>query len=273
MGRIDLTGKPICITGASSGIGRATALACAGAGMPVVINARREDRLAAVAKEIADLGGRAVVSVGDVTDRGAMDAMVACCIAEFGSIYAVFANAGYGLDKPVHLTDERTMRDMFETNYWGTMQAIWAALPRMMEARSGHVVICSSTIAKIALPGCGAYCATKAAQNMIGRAMNLELKHRGVHTTTVHPVGTRTEFFGVASAKSKTAHPTLDQHAPKWLMQPPEAVARGVVRALRRPVPEVWPSWSWAVRLGLGITTAFPRLADLGTKRMVHRDW
>jgi NAD(P)-dependent dehydrogenase (short-subunit alcohol dehydrogenase family) len=273
MARTDLTGKPICITGGSSGIGRATALACARAGMPVVVSARREDRLADVVAEIRALGGRAVASPGDVTDRAAMDAMVDRCVAEFGSVYAVFANAGYGVDLPVHKTDEPTMREMFETNFWGTMHTIWAALPRMLEAGSGHIVICSSTIAKIALPGCGAYCATKAAQNMIGRAMNVELAHRGVRTTTVHPVGTRTEFFRIAHEKSNTDHPTLDQHAPGWAMQPPEAVARGVVGALRRHTPEVWPSWSWAVRLALGVTHAFPRLADVGTKRLVHRDW
>lgn len=273
MARVDLTGKPICITGASSGIGRATAMACARAGMPIVACARRAVRLEQVVAEIAKIGGRAVPFVGDVTNRPAMDAMVERCVAEFGSVYSVFANAGHGVDLPVHRTDERVMREMFETNFWGTMNTIWAALPRMLEARSGHIVICSSTIAKIALPGCGPYCATKAAQAMVGRALNLELARSGIRTTTVHPVGTRTEFFQLAQERSSTKHPTLDLHAPKWAMQPPETVARGVVTALRTHRPEVWPGWSWMVRLGIGITTAFPRLADLGTRRLVHDDW
>ena len=273
MARVDLAGKPICITGGSSGIGRATALACARAGMPVVVTARREDRLGEVVREIEAAGGRGVAVAGDVTDRAAMEAMVDRCVSAFGSVHAVFANAGYGIDDPVHKVDERAMRDMFEVNFWGTMNVVWAALPRMIEARSGHIVICSSTISKIALPGCGAYCATKAAQNMVGRAMNLELARKGIRTSTVHPVGTRTEFFETARRKSSDDHPTLDKHAPSWAMQTPETVAGAIVSCLRRPRAEVWPSWSWMVRVALGVTTSFPMFADMGTRRMVHDDW
>jgi len=273
MARIDLAGKPICITGASSGIGRATALACAAEGMPVVVNARRADRLTEVVAEISRTGGRAVASAGDVTDRAAMDAMVETCVRTYGSVYSVFANAGFGIDDPVHKVTPEGMRSMFEVNFWGTMNTIWAALPRMMEARSGHILICSSTIAKISLPGCGAYCATKAAQNMIGRAMNLELRRKGIRTSTVHPVGTKTEFFSVAKTNSSDAHPTLDMHAPKWAMQTSETVARAIVRCLHNPRPEVWPSWACFVRIALGATTSFPALADFGGRRMVHDDW
>ncbi len=272
MARIDLAGKPICITGGSSGIGRATAIACAAEGMPVVLTARREDRLGVVVKEIEATGGRALAFPGDVTDRAAMTAMVDRCVSTYGSVYSVYANAGYGIDDPVHKVDERAMRDMFEVNYWGTMNVIWAALPHMMAAKSGHIVICSSTIAKISLPGCGAYCATKAAQNMIGRAMNLELADQGIRTSTVHPVGTRTEFFDIAKGHSSDAQTTLDKHAPKWAMQSSRTVANAIVSCLHRPRPEVWPSWAVFVRVALGITTAFPFFADMGTRRLAHPD-
>lgn len=270
MARVDLTGKPIVITGASSGIGYSTALACADAGMPVVVVARRADRLDALVETIESRGGRATSVVGDVADPGISEQSVEICLQRFGAVYSVFANAGYGFEAPVHETGIERMRAIFETNFFGTLHLVEAAVPHMLKARSGHVLICSSCIGKMSLPYFGAYCATKAAQNHVGRAMNLELLPHGVMTSTVHPVGTKTDFFETAKSLSETSGATLGDHAPQWFMQTPETVAKSVVRCLRRPVPEVWPSWAWLVRFGMAISMAFPRAGDLGLKRLVR---
>ena len=104
---IDLSGKPICITGASAGIGRATALACARAGMPVFAAARREDRLKALVEQIRAEGGQAECATVDVASVESSERMIEVALNAFGSIYAVFANAGYGVERPMHeMTDE-----------------------------------------------------------------------------------------------------------------------------------------------------------------------
>ncbi|MCA9283390.1 MAG: SDR family NAD(P)-dependent oxidoreductase [Phycisphaeraceae bacterium] len=267
---IDLKDKAICITGASSGIGRATAIACARAGMRVVVAARREDRLAEVVGRIRGEGGEAEAFALDVTDAARCAEMIVFCEERFGSVYSVFANAGYGVEEPMYKESGAAMRKMFEVNFFGTWNVIEPVLPKMLAAGRGHVVICSSCLARFPVPYFGTYCATKAAQHHIGRAMHVELKHKGVFTSTVHPVGTRTEFFDVAKEKSGSDGATLDGHAPTWLTQTPETVARAVVKCLRRPRPEVWPSWAWVVRVGMCLGGMTPRLADLGVRRLVR---
>lgn len=264
---IDLKGRPICITGASSGIGLATAVECARAGMPVVLAARRVDRLVEAAERIQAEGGRALALACDVAERGACERMVEACVGEFGSVYAVFANAGYGVERPIHQMSDEEMRSMFEVNFFGTMNAVRPALPHMLKAGEGHVLICSSCLAKFALPYFGVYSATKAAQNHISRAMRLELEPHGVHVSSVHPIGTRTEFHETVEKMSGGGR--LIRHTPDVFVQPAERVARAVVRCLRRPKAEVWTSLF--VRLGMAVSVASPALADLGVRGMVRR--
>ncbi len=269
MARVDLVGKPIVITGASSGIGRATAIACAKAGMPVVVGARREELLAEVVAEIEKLGGRAAAVCADVTVQADCDALVETCVREFGSIYAVYANAGYGVERAVHLTTEQELRDMFEVNLFGTMNTLRPALPRLLEAGQGHVVICSSSIGKLGVPYFGAYCATKGAQWLLGQSMRCELRSRNVRVSTVHPVGTKTEFFDTAAELSGGSE-AMDSHAPELMMQSAQTVAKSIVRALRTGRREVWPSWAVLVRLGIAIGNAFPTLGDMGMKKIAR---
>lgn len=256
---IDLSGKPIAIAGASSGIGKATALACARAGMPVALGARRMDKLRDVAHEVHRLGGRAVAIELDVTHDEACRAFIEQAEAQLGPLHAVFANAGFGFDKPVHETTDAEMREIFEVNFFGTLRALRPAVERFIERRSGHVLICSSSIGKMSLPGYGAYCATKAAQWHVGRAMRHELRPLGVHVSTVHPIGTRTEFS--EEARRRSGGGSLAENTPKAFIQPPERVARAIVACLRRPRAEVWTSLP--SRLGLGALSTFPMLADM----------
>lgn len=267
---IDLTGKPIAITGASSGIGRATALACARAGMPVALGARRVDRLEEVVREITAAGGRAVAVATDVTAPGDCRRLIDRA-AELGPLYAVFANAGYGFEKPVGRTTDDEVRAIFETNFYGTLNTVRPALERMLPAGAGHVLICSSCLSKFGMPFLAPYSATKAAQDHFARAMRTELAGSGVRVSSVHPIGTRTEFFERSDARSGHVEGAL--RTPRFFMQPPERVANAIVRHMRSPGPaggEVWTSLT--VRLVFALATAFPGAADWGLRRKVERE-
>jgi short-subunit dehydrogenase len=263
---MDLTGRPIAITGASSGIGRATALACARAGMPVLVSARRLDRLQHLVEEIRRAGGRAEALGADVGLESDCRAVIDRTADAFGSIYAVFANAGYALEKPVLDTPEAELRDIFETNFWGTLHTIRPALERMLPAGRGHVLICSSCLSKMGMPYHAAYSATKAAQDHFARGLRIELRGRGISISSVHPIGTRTELFDKSEQRSGGRHAP---RSPEFLMQPPDSVARAVVRCLRRPRGEVWTSLPARFAFAAGV--AFPGLTDRVLRRMADR--
>jgi short-subunit dehydrogenase len=270
---VDLQGKPIAITGASSGIGRATAIACARAGMPVALGARRRDKLDQLVEEISSFGGKAVAVPTDVTRTDDCDRLIDLAVREFGSIYAVFANAGFGLHKPVHETTDAELRAIFETNFFGTVNTVRPVLPHLLAAGRGHVLICSSCLAKAGTPLHGPYSATKAAQDHIARAMRIELKPRNIAVSSVHPVGTKTEFFAQAEANSGPIKDVLPG-PPGMFMQSPDKVARAIVRNLRRGRgKEIWTSQP--SRLAFASVDFFPSTADrvLGTavRRMLRR--
>lgn len=235
--------------------------------MPVAVGARREDRLAEVVAEITGLGGRAIAVRVDVTRPADCESLVSRTIEAFGSIYAVYANAGYGLEKAVHLVTDAEIREMFETNFFGTLNTIRPALPHMLAARSGHILICSSCIGKIGIPYYGPYCATKGAQALIGRAMRHELEMAGVEVSTVHPVRTQSEFSEVAKRLGGGAERLADR-TPSWMVQTAERVADATVSCLRRPRAEVWTSFS--TRLTFALASAFPVLADRPLRRFAR---
>lgn len=261
---IPLDGKPIVITGASSGIGRAAAVACAAAGMPVTVMARRGDRLEALVGEIEAAGGRALAAPGDVGRPGDCERAVERCVERFGSVYAVFACAGFGAQSAVHEMADADLREMFEVNFFGSLNIIRPALKYMLAEGRGHVMMCSSCLSKISIPWYASYCATKACQDMFGRAMGVELRGRGVHVSTIHPAGTRTELFEVLEQRS--SEDVITNMSPDSLLQPPEQVARAVVRCLRRPRREVW------TRRGLRTLTVLADLAPRATDWYLARE-
>jgi short-subunit dehydrogenase len=259
-----LNGKVIIITGASSGIGAATAIECARAGMNVLLTARRADKLKIVADEIGKLGRRAEIVVGCVTEPGMAHRLLDQAQESFGQFDAVFANAGYGLECPMHRMSAHELREMFEVNFFSGVDLLQAASARLLaKRRSGHLLMCSSCLAKLTIPYHGAYGATKAAQNHVCRAMEAELKASGIHVSSVHPVTTTTEFFDVSALRSGLLddHPLGSDHAPRFFRQSPQRVALAVVKCLKHPTPEVWTSFM--VRLGAGLMTISPRLSEI----------
>jgi len=268
----NLEGKTLIVTGASSGIGAATAKRAAQAGMAVALGARRRDRLEALAEAIEQAGGQACVCVGDVGRDEDVSRLVETAWKAFGRVDAIFANAGYGRCVDVEAMADADVRAMFETNFHGTLRLIRAAAPRMRQTGVGeegtpglrHVVICSSAASLIGMPGYGVYSATKAAQHAIADALRVELEREGFKVSSVHPIGTRTEFFDHATQGAGRGLNT-----PEAFMQSPERVARLIVRALRRPRSEVWPST--VSRLALCAGRAFSPLGDRLARQIAVR--
>ena len=256
----DLENKVILITGASSGIGAATAVACAEAGMHVSLVARRGDKLENQAREIARLGRKAQFFSADVTHEGNMRQAIDACWSQFGRLDAVFANAGYGQVVNVMDMAEHDERAMFETNYFGTTRTLRLALPLMRKTEDGlrHMLVCSSAASEIGLPTLGVYSATKAAQDSIAGAMRAELNEEGFSVTSVHPIGTKTDFMRVAGDMD-------NKNTPSMFLQTPEKVAGKIVAAMRKPRPEVWPSRF--TRVGLALGTLSPRFATWAMRR------
>lgn len=264
----DLTDQVIIITGASSGIGAATAIQCAKAGMDVVLNARRADRLEQVAAQICELGRHAKIVVGSVTDEGMTEQMLDVAQDAFGRFDVVFANAGYGFERSVVQMDDQELRQIFDVNFFASFDLIREAAKRLIsDERPGHLLMCSSCLAKFTLPFFSAYSATKAAQNHFCRAMRLELARYNIEVSSVHPITTTTEFFEVSNQLSGKADKTstVPDHASKMFVQTPERVARAIVRCLGKPRPEVWTSH--IVRSVAGVMTAFPWFFDLVVRK------
>lgn len=262
----DLRDKVILISGASSGIGRATALACAWAGMDVSVCARRTGKLETVAKQVSDLNRRAHFFTGNVASAADMKQWVEEAYKVFGRVDAVYANAGYGFVCPAMEMSLDEQRAMFDVNYFGTVNLLHAALPYLATTDNGlkHMLICSSCLSEVGPPGSGVYAATKAAQDMLAQSMRAELAGEGFCVTSVHPVGTKTEFFEQAARQTAAEHAKRIE-PPKMFMQSAEHVANRIVKALKKPKAEVWPMRT--ARLAAAVATALPGVTAWALRR------
>ena len=180
------------VTGASSGIGEATALALAGRGAAVMLAARAEEKLRFLEREISAAGGRALAMRTDVTDRDSVEAMVERTIEEFGSLDVLVNNAGLGLSGRVAELRAEDLRHVLEVNLIGPLVCIQAALPHMRHG--GRIINVSSVVGKRAIPKVGGYCATKSALNALSDALRVEVARRGITVTSVYPGTTQTAF-------------------------------------------------------------------------------
>jgi clavulanate-9-aldehyde reducatase len=191
-----LEGKVALVTGASSGIGEATALALAAEGAAVGLGARRKDRIDALAERISGDGGRALAAESDVTDEAAANALVERTVEELGGLDILVNNAGVMLLGPVAGADTRDWRRMIEVNLLGLLYCTHAALPVMGEAGSGHVVNVSSVAGRIATMGSAVYNMTKWGVVAFSEALRQEVLHANVRVTCVEPGFVETELQG-----------------------------------------------------------------------------
>jgi NADP-dependent 3-hydroxy acid dehydrogenase YdfG len=227
--------RVVAITGASAGIGRATALRLARDGAAIVACARRADRLDALAVEIAAAGGQALPVVADVTSENDMERLVARAMAGFGRLDVMMCNAGFGTAGTIDDIPPPQMRKLVDVNYFGTYYAVRAALPIFRRQGQGHVIVISSIVGKRGVPYMGAYSATKFAQVGLAECLRSELTGSDIHVSVVFPISTQTEFADVMARESGE---TTEARGPR---QNADQVADAIARAIARPVPEVYP--------------------------------
>jgi NADP-dependent 3-hydroxy acid dehydrogenase YdfG len=191
----DLTGRVAAVTGATSGIGEATALALAGAGAAVAVAGRRADRLEALAQRIEDDGGRALPVPTDVSDEAQARALVERTVSELGGLSILVNNAGVMLLGPVQDADLDEWRRMVNVNVFGVLYCTHAALPVMREAGGGDIVNVSSTAGRQAHLGSAVYNLTKFGVNGFTEGLRQEALHVGVRVSVVEPGMVETELL------------------------------------------------------------------------------
>jgi NADP-dependent 3-hydroxy acid dehydrogenase YdfG len=201
------------ITGASSGIGAATARAAAQAGYKVVLGARSKDKLEALAEEV---GGLAVVT--DVTSWEDNVALVAAATETYGRLDVAFANAGFGAARGWLSETPEHWRDMVLTNVLGAAYTARAAIPALKESK-GHILLTGSVAGRKAFPG-SLYSSTKWAVGAMGESIRADLNGTGVRTTVIEPGGVETPFF--------------DNPNPEGRLEPDD-IARAVMYAVSQP--------------------------------------
>jgi short-subunit dehydrogenase len=226
--------KSVFITGASSGIGAAVALEFAREGARVALAARRLDKLQDLKQEIEAMGGEALAVACDVTDRNSIDEAVAEVLAGFGGIDLVLANAGFGVGGAVQNLETEDFRRQFETNFFGVLDTVYAALPSIIHSK-GQVGIVSSVLGRIATPTQGPYCASKFALVGLAECMYYDLAEVGVSVSCINPGIVASEFRSKDNFGEDTGK---DDYAPGWIVVPTEKAAKDIVRALYKRKPE-----------------------------------
>jgi NADP-dependent 3-hydroxy acid dehydrogenase YdfG len=218
----ELTGRTVIVTGASSGIGAATARLLHQAGAHPVLAARRGDRLESLASELP--GGMAVRT--DVTDPAAVRQLARAALERYGRIDGLVNNAGVSLHENLDRLDLDEFARVLAVNVTSVVSMTQAVLPAMRARGSGRIVNISSGTTRMVLPGVGAYAATKSALNMITAVSRKELEVDGIAVSLVLPSVTATEFGGGRFQPGREVRPGMIVHDPDY-------VARVIVRALR----------------------------------------
>lgn len=229
-----IAGKVVAITGASAGIGAATALLLAEKGAKILLGARRTDRLDALVQRIVGAGGTAESAALDVKDRASVAAFVDTAIKRFGKLDVLVNNAGIA---PISHFDELRVEDwdeMIDVNIKGVLYGIAAALPVFRKQGFGHFVTVASVSGLRIVPMQGVYAATKNAVRTICEALRQEAGPN-LRVTTISPGFTRTEL---ASSMTIPTVKAQIQSGMDGFAIPAEAIARGVAYAIEQP-PEV----------------------------------
>lgn len=224
-----IEGKVVAITGASSGIGEATARFLAARGGRVVLGARRTDRLQALAAAISETGGIARFRALDVADRSDMTSFVEHAIAEFGRIDVLINNAGLMPLSPLAALKTDEWDRMIDVNIRGVLNGIAAALPVMKARGKGHFVNVASIGAHVVVPTAAVYCATKYAVWAISDGLRQE--HTDIRVTVVSP-GVVTSELADTITDTETARFMADY---RQIAIGPDAVARAIAYAIEQP--------------------------------------
>ncbi len=245
--RIDSSTKAI-ITGASSGIGAALAIAMGKRGASVVLIARRRDRLEAVAEQVREAGGTAYVRTADISKRDEAEAITKNAVESMGGVDVLVNNAGRGNMASVEDTTQEMIESMFALNVYALWYTTGVVLPHMKAQRKGHIVNISSVAGTMAFPFNSAYVAAKHACTGFTAALRSELVETGVEASAVYPAGVETEwgdvteggaigslfFHGIKNSRKIARERDVDL-APLSPMIPAEEVAQIIIDSIENP--------------------------------------
>lgn len=241
------------VTGASAGIGWATARALAQAGANVVLTARRRERLERLAAVLAGYPGERLVVAGDIRDEAFAQALVARTVDRFGRIDVLINNAGIGHRSAIATMPTEDIHTVLDTNVRGLLYATRAAVKQMKQQHSGRIVNVSSIVSHQPMPQDGVYTASKTAVNYLSRNLRMELRPFNIGVTLVYPGRTQSEF-----GEARLGRKGNQRIGPDPV--PAHRVAHKIVAALRQERDEVYITWyDW-----LFVQTArlFPGLLD-----------
>ncbi|MBB6098352.1 NADP-dependent 3-hydroxy acid dehydrogenase YdfG [Deinobacterium chartae] len=228
-----LGGKVVVITGASSGIGRATALECAARGARVVLAARHPEGLERVAGEVRALGAEALVVPTDVRERAQVEALADAALEAFGRIDVWFNNAGMAFVADVADSPEDRIEQLLQVQVWGVIYGVQAAVRVMRPQGDGHIINMASIAGRVGFPKMGIYAGSKAFVEVMTQVLRQELMvidRSGIRVSAVQPTAVRTPFFDKA--------PNLEEGGQGAYLTGPvleaDQVARAVVDAMER---------------------------------------
>ncbi|MDD2772072.1 MAG: SDR family oxidoreductase [Elusimicrobiales bacterium] len=252
-------GKTAVITGASSGIGRETALALAAAGARVVLWARNAAKLRRAADEIKTAGFSAETAVVDVRDRARVFSAMEDAAKLCGGVDILVNNAGVGYFGSAQATPEAQLRRVLETNFYGSVYCAQAAIP-FMRGRGGKIAFISSILGKRGAPYYAAYCASKFAVQGFAEALRTELEDLKIKVIVVCPTATETEFF------SNGGWDGVVLRRPRGpVIMSARAAARAVVSAIRRSRRET--VLSLPAKLLAAANAAAPSMVDIAVSK------
>jgi NADP-dependent 3-hydroxy acid dehydrogenase YdfG len=228
----NIAGKVVVITGASSGLGEATARLLSAEGASVVLGARRVERLKTLADELTDKGGKALAVATDVTDRGQVKALVDAAVQAFGRVDVIINNAGLMPQAPLERLKVGEWDRMIDVNIKGVLYGIAAALPHMQRQKSGHIINVSSVAGHRVGPGYTVYAATKHAVRVLSEGLRQEVKPYNIRTTVISPGAVATEL------PDSVSEPDVAERLRKFYAAtaiPADSFARAVAFAISQP--------------------------------------
>ncbi len=249
---MDFKNKVVLITGASSGIGKDTAIEFAKKGSNIVLVSRTKEKLEQVADELKQFNVIVLVCQCDVSKKDQVKEMSKIILEKFDSIDILVNNAGFAIYGSVTDLSIDDIESQMETNYFGMIYCIKYFLPSMLDKKSGHIVNIASIAASFGLPGIASYCASKFAMLGFSEGLKHELKNTGVGITVVSPIMVRTNFFD---------HPSFEKmpkFSPTSLSS--KTVAKTILKAANSPRLEIIvPS---VVRGAVWLKNTFPYLIN-----------
>ena len=228
----EIAGKVVVITGASSGLGEATARHLSAQGASVVLGARRVDRIQALAAELAGTGGKAIAIATDVTDYDQVKRLVDAAVQAYGRVDVMINNAGLMPHSPLERLKIDDWDRTIDVNIKGVLYGIAAALPYMKQQKSGHIINVSSVAGHKVTPGGAVYAATKHAVRVLSEGLRLEVKPYNIRTTVISPGAVATEL------PDSVTEPDVAENIHKFYETfaiPADSFARAVAFAMSQP--------------------------------------